>query len=421
MSQATVIVGAQWGDEGKGKITDMLAGEAEVVARYQGGNNAGHTVVIGDDTFALHLLPSGILRDGVTAVLGNGVVLDPVALLEEIDQLETADAMAGDLLVSHQAHVVLPHQQALDAAREKGQGGIGTTKKGIGPTYASKASRFSARIGDLVDPDRAQATLERALDGLEPWCEAAGIEAPDRKEAEAWLASFQDRLAPYVGDAAAFLADAVADDRTVILEGAQGALLDIDHGTYPFVTSSSTCAGGACTGTGLPPSAIGEVWGVCKAYTTRVGAGPFPTEVEGPAGDHLTEKGNEFGTTTGRRRRVGWLDLPALRYSARINGFTGLALTKIDVLEGLDEIMVCTAYEIDGETYEVPPSDLGGMAEATPVLEPVEGSFDGCEAARSEDELPDGALALIHLAEEAAGCPVRVVSVGPEREAAIRR
>ncbi len=421
VTRTSVIIGAQWGDEGKGKITDVLAEEADVVARFQGGNNAGHTVVVGDTKHALHLLPSGVLRTGVTAVLGNGVVVDPEALVEEIETLEAADAMRGDLVVSANAHVVFPHHRRLDAASEEGEQAIGTTKRGIGPTYASKMARFNARIGDLVDPDTYDETLQRALDGLEQWCQAAGVEAPSRKETEAWVEGWRDTVSPYVGNATQRLLRAVEGDEEVLLEGAQGTLLDIDHGTYPFVTSSSPSTGGAATGTGLPPTAIDRVWGITKAYTTRVGAGPFPTELDGEAADHLAEKGQEFGTTTGRRRRVGWLDLVALRWAARINGFTDLALVKVDVLEGLDEVKVCTSYEHDGEVLRTPPVSAHQLDEVTPRYETVQGSFEGAAEARRFSELPEGAVNLVEGVEDTTGAHVSIVSVGPERSATIRR
>jgi adenylosuccinate synthase len=421
VARTTAIVGAQWGDEGKGKITDVLAGDADVVARFQGGNNAGHTVVVGDTEHALHLVPSGVLRPGVTGVLGNGTVVDPEALADEVDRLADAGALRGELLVGRNAHVVFPHQRELDAASEEGDDAIGTTKRGIGPTYASKASRFGARLGTLVDPDTRADALDRALAGLERWCRAHEVDAPDRKQVEAWVEGWRDRVAPHVGNATQRLLDAVDEGQRVLLEGAQGTLLDLDHGNYPYVTSSNPTSGGAAVGTGLPPTAIDEVLGIAKAYTTRVGKGPFPTELEGPAGDHLAEKGDEFGTTTGRRRRVGWLDLVALRWAARINGFTQLALIKLDVLEGLEEVKVCTAYELDGELERTMPRSTHDLARATPRYETVQGSFEGAEAARELDELPAGARALVEGVEDATGCPVRYVSNGPERSALMTR
>ncbi len=421
MTRTTVIIGAQWGDEGKGKITDILSEDADVVARFQGGNNAGHTVVIGDDKHALHLLPSGVLRAGVTAVLGNGVVVDPDALVDELDRLAEKDALKGNVVISENAHVVFDHQRLLDAANEEGDEGIGTTKRGIGPTYASKASRFSARIGDLLHPETRQATLERALTGLETWCQAADVEPPSRKDLEARVEAWGQRLRPYVANATRHLMDALDDDQRVLLEGAQGTLLDIDHGTYPFVTSSNTTAGGAATGTGLPPTEIDDVWGIAKAYVTRVGDGPFPTEIDGDAADHLVEVGDEYGTTTGRRRRVGWLDLVALRWASRVNGFTDLALIKLDVLEGLDEVQVCTSYERDGQVLRSFPTSAHALEEVQPRYETVPGSFEGASQARAFPDLPEGVHHLVEGVEDEVGCPVSIVSVGPEREATIER
>ncbi len=421
MTGTSVIIGAQYGDEGKGKITDVLAGEADVVARFQGGNNAGHTVVVGGDKHALHLLPSGILREGVTAIIGNGLVVDPVGLVEELEGLEDADSLRGELVLAENAHVVFPHHKELDASREEGEDAIGTTKRGIGPAYASKMSRFSARLGDLVREGPGGPTMARALRGLERRCKSEGVQAPTRDEAREWLEGWRDKLAPRVGNATARLLDAVEADERVVLEGAQGALLDIDHGTYPFVTSSSTTAGGASTGTGLPPTAIDDIVGIAKAYVSRVGDGPFPTELENGVADHLAEVGDEYGTTTGRRRRVGWLDLVALRWTSRINGFTQIALTKVDVLEGLEEVEVCTAYELDGQSRTRPPLSASRLAQAEPVYETVEGSFAGAGTADTYGDLPEGAVNLVERVETATETPVTIVSNGPDRRDTIQR
>jgi len=417
----SVIIGAQYGDEGKGKITDVLAADADVVARFQGGNNAGHTVVVGNTEHSLHLVPSGILREDVTAVLGNGTVIDPVALVEEIEGLQADDALNGELVVADNAHVVFPHHRELDAAHEEGEDAIGTTKRGIGPTYASKMSRFNARIGDLVRSGPDGGTMERALRGLERRCKAEGVEAPSRDEIREWFDRWRDTLAPHIDNASARLLDAAEGDQTLVLEGAQGSLLDIDHGTYPFVTSSSTTAGGAATGTGLPPTAIDEVVGIAKAYVSRVGDGPFPTELDDEVADHLVEVGDEYGTTTGRRRRVGWLDLVSLRWTARVNGFTSLALTNVDVLEGLDEVKVCTAYELDGERRTRPPPSASPLAEAQPVLEAIEGTFADAGEADAFRQLPPGAQNLVERVEEAIDVPVDIVSNGPHRRDTIDR
>jgi len=421
VTETSVIVGAQWGDEGKGKITDVLAENVDVVARFQGGNNAGHTVVLGDTEHALHLLPSGVLREDVTAVLGNGMVVDPNGLVEELDGLEAADALRGELVVSENAHVVFPTHKELDAAHEDGDDAIGTTKQGIGPAYSSKASRFGARLGELVDESSRSDVLDRVHEVLAERCEAAGIDQPDRKQLEAWVTDWVDRVEPHVADATRVLHDAVDDGRALLLEGAQGTLLDLDHGNYPYVTSSNPTAGAASTGTGLPPTAIDSVIGVAKAYTTRVGSGPVPTELHDEIADHLADKGDEYGTTTGRRRRVGWLDLPALAFADRINGFTHLALTKVDVLEGLDEVKVCTAYEVDGERTGRMPRSTPRLARAEPIYETIDGTFEGAEAADTHDELPAGAVELVDRVEDALGTPVALVSNGPERDAVIDR
>lgn len=421
VSATRVIIGAQYGDEGKGKITDVLAAEADIVARFQGGNNAGHTVVVENSEHALHLVPSGILRDDVTAVLGNGTVIDPTALVEELDRLAEADALNGDLVVADNAHVVFPHHQRLDAAHEEGEDAIGTTQRGIGPTYASKMSRVNARLGDLVRDGPEGESGERALRGLERRCKAEGVEAPSREEVREWFEGWRDRLAPHVGDATGRMLEAVDGDEDVVLEGAQGTLLDIDHGSYPFVTSSSTTAGGASTGTGVPPTAIDEVVGIAKAYVSRVGDGPFPSELDDEVADHLVEVGNEYGTTTGRRRRVGWLDLVALRRAARVNGFTSIALTNVDVLEGLGEVEVCTAYELDGERRTTPPVSAARLARAEPVLETVEGTFEAAGDADTFGELPEGAVNLVERVEQATGVPVDIVSNGPDRRDTIDR
>jgi adenylosuccinate synthase len=366
-------------------------------------------------------VPSGILREDVTAVLGNGTVIDPAALVDELDRLEEANALNGELVVADNAHVVFPHHQRLDAAHEEGEDAIGTTKRGIGPTYASKMSRFNARLGDLVRSGPDGEVIERALRGLERRCKAEGVEAPSREEVREWYEGWRDRLAPHVGDASGRLLDAIEGDEEVVLEGAQGTLLDVDHGTYPFVTSSNPTSGGACVGTGVPPTAVDEVVGIAKAYVSRVGEGPFPSELDGEAADHLVEVGNEYGTTTGRRRRVGWLDLVALRRAARINGFTAIALTNVDVLEGLDQVEVCTAYRLDGEKRTRAPASAYRLGDAEPVTEPVEGSFEGAGEADTYRQLPEGARNLVERVEGATGVDVTIVSNGPDRRDTIDR
>jgi adenylosuccinate synthase len=420
----TAVVGSQWGDEGKGKVTDVLTRSADVVARFQGGNNAGHTVVVGGDEHKFHLLPSGVVRPGVVNVIGNGAVVNPEVLLEELEELREA-GVDPDLRVSDRAHVILPYHQVLDGAEEDArEDEIGTTGRGIGPTYADKMARVGVRMGDLLDEDALRDRLADALPEKRTRLEALGRD-PDL-DLDDLVARFREhgkRLAARVEDTTRLLNDAVDGGDSVLLEGAQGTFLDIDHGSYPYVTSSNTTAGGAATGTGLPPHALDHVLGVVKAYTTRVGGGPLPTELdpgEDP-GKHLVEVGDEFGTTTGRRRRVGWLDLPALRRAARINGFSSVAVTKVDVLEGLDPVRVCTAYEVDGETLEELPSQTDDLARAEPVYEDLDG-FDETlveEAPSSRDDLTEGALTVVEMVEEAAGCPASMVSYGPGREEAV--
>lgn len=420
----TAVVGSQWGDEGKGKITDVLGREADVVARFQGGNNAGHTVVVGGETHKFHLLPSGVVRPDVVNVIGNGAVVNPGVLLEELDELREAGS-DPDLRVSDRAHVILPYHQALDGAEEEARDDeIGTTGRGIGPTYADKMARSGLRMGDLLDEGQLRDRLADALPEKRRRLEALGRDPDlDLDELVARFREHGKRLASHVEDTTVLLGDAVDAGEDVLLEGAQGTFLDIDHGSYPYVTSSNTTAGGAATGTGLPPHAVDEVLGVVKAYTTRVGGGPLPTELdpdEDP-GKHLVEVGDEFGTTTGRRRRVGWLDLPALRRAARINGFTGVAVTKVDVLEGLDPVRVCTAYDVDGERVEELPSRTEDLARAEPVYEDLPG-FEATLATddpETIEDLTDGARAVVERAAEAAGCPASIVSYGPGRDEAV--
>jgi len=416
----SIVIGAQWGDEGKGKVVDLLAPSMDLVARYQGGANAGHTIKWGDEEFVLHLIPSGIFHDGTDCVIGNGVVIDPVALMEEIGQVEALGyGVEGRLFISHNAHLILPYHKALDQAREKWRDveAIGTTGRGIGPAYVDKFARSGVRVVDLLDRDGLRKKLTAAIEEKNAILESVyGGEGLDVEKIVEEYVEFDRAIDPYVTDTAALLQDALDEGKRVLAEGAQGALLDVDHGTYPYVTSSHPTAGGCCTGLGVPPTAVDQVIGIVKAYSTRVGNGPFPTELLDATGEQLRATGAEFGATTGRPRRCGWLDLVALRYTARLNGFTELAVTKLDVLAGLPEIEVCTAYTIDGKTTTRFPTDLRTLERAVPVYETVPG-FDGdLGGARSLDDLPPAARDYLTFVSERTGVPVKVVSTGPKRE-----
>ncbi len=423
----TVVIGAQWGDEGKGKLVDLMAAEADVVARYQGGANAGHTIEWGGTGGApaqravLHLVPSGIFHEGTACVIGGGVVLDPVALLEEIAMVERMGySVEGRLFVSHTAHVIMPYHKRLDAAREGTAGAIGTTGRGIGPAYVDKYARSGIRVVDLLDRDVLARKIRAAVEEKNAVLQAVyGAEGLDVESIVEEYVALDQRIDPFVKDTARLLHDALAKGQRVIAEGAQGALLDVDFGTYPFVTSSNPTAGGACTGLGIPPTAIDRVVGITKAYATRVGHGPFTTELDDEMGAHLRSVGHEFGATTGRARRCGWLDLVALRYSARINGFTELAITKLDVLAGLDEVKVCTRYRIDGQETDRFPADLPSLERAEPVYESFAGWAEpGTDAARF-DELPATAQHYLRFVERETGVRIGSVSTGPRREETI--
>jgi len=417
-----VIVGAQWGDEGKGKVTDLLAEQAQVVVRYQGGNNAGHTVVVGQQTLKLHLIPSGIHRPGVLCVIGNGLVVDPRALVAEMDELEANGLDTSGLRISANAHLVMPYHLILDGSEEERRGGksLGTTRRGIGPTYTDKVARYGLRVQDLLDMAIFGEKLSQALEQKNALLTAVYGKEPLEMEPilEEYGACAQ-RLRPNIVDASLLVHKALTQGQNVLFEGAQGTLLDIDHGTYPFVTSSSPVAGGACTGVGIGPRQIDGVIGVSKAYTTRVGAGPFPTELTDAVGDHLVEVGREYGTTTGRRRRCGWFDGVILRYAARVNGLTGLALTKLDVLTGLPRLKICVRYEYDGQMLKEFPYQGAVLARCQPIYEELDGWTDEISGARAYDELPPQARAYITRLEELAGVPIDIVSVGPEREQTI--
>jgi adenylosuccinate synthase len=420
-----VVVGAQWGDEGKGKVVDLLTEHAQVVVRFQGGNNAGHTLVVGGQKTVLHLIPSGILHPGKTCIIGNGCVVDPTVLMKEIDGLRARGLLQdpAQLLVSEHAHVICPWHKHLDALREKARGGgaIGTTGRGIGPAYEDKVSRRGVRVRDLLDADRlrrrVKERLPSVLEELAALARQSKAEEP-LLDAEAIISEYAvlgRRLAPHIGDASLYLAEQVRKGTRILFEGAQGTLLDVDHGTYPYVTSSNTVAGNAAVGSGLGPTVIDRVMGITKAYTTRVGGGPFPTELTDELGERLRKVGDEFGATTGRPRRCGWLDVVVLRYAARVNGLWGLSLTKLDVLSGLETLRICTAYELDGKRTLELPGDLDDLSRVTPIYEELPGWEQPLAGARTLEDLPPNALKYVRRVEEMVGVPVVCISVGAER------
>ncbi|MEM1418457.1 MAG: adenylosuccinate synthase [Myxococcota bacterium] len=410
---AAVVVGAQWGDEGKGKIVDLLAPMADVVVRYAGGANAGHTLVVGGDKIVLHLVPSGILHEGTTCVIGQGTVIDPETVLREIDGLSERGVATDLLHVADRAHVVLPQHKLIDGFRESADPKIGTTKRGIGPAYEDKVGRRGIRMGDLVRDD-LEARIAENLACWAPTAARLGGELPSAAEVAATYRGFGERLRPFLCDGARVAGEALAAGKKVLLEGAQGTMLDIDHGTYPFVTSSNATSGGACTGAGVGPTAVSQVIGIAKAYATRVGGGPFPTELLGETGEALRKAGAEFGATTGRPRRCGWLDAPALRLAVRVNGMTRIALTKLDVLTGMPELSVCTGYRYRGEVHDEPPFDA--MAEVEPVYETHPGWTEDISGCRSMDALPANARRYIDRIAELVRCPIGIVSVGADRD-----
>ncbi|MDH7515559.1 MAG: adenylosuccinate synthase [Bacteroidota bacterium] len=413
-----VIIGSQWGDEGKGKIVDLLSERVDIVARYQGGANAGHTVEIGDRTYVLHLIPSGIFREHVTCVIGNGVVVDPAALMEEIRFLEDAGLrLRGRLKISRHAHVIMPYHRILDTVAERGAQPIGTTGRGIGPAYVDKAARTGIRLVDFQDRDEFAKLLKRNLKEKNRILRSFyGEEELSIDSIVEQYAQFRDIIAEYIADTTGYVNEAIREGKSVLCEGAQGTLLDIDHGTYPYVTSSSPVSGGACTGLGIPPTAVSSVIGVVKAYTTRVGLGPFPTEQTDAAGELLRSRGYEYGATTGRPRRCGWLDVFALRYAVMINGVDALCMTKIDVLDTLDEIPVCIGYEMEGKRLSSYPTDARTLQSVKPVYETFRGWKSGLRSVRETASLPEQARAFIEGIERLVGVPVRCVSVGPKRE-----
>lgn len=415
-----VIIGAQWGDEGKGKVVDMFAEGVDVVARYQGGANAGHTLVVDGKKYVLHLIPSGILHDDVTCVIGNGVVIDPAALMEEIEMLKSFGiSIRGRLKISHKAHLIMPYHKLLDELRERDQK-IGTTGRGIGPAYIDKYNRSGIRIVDLLDRALLEEKLREGIAQKNEWFrkmyDAAEL---DVEKIVAEYLDFDQQIDEYITDTTSYINEAWRSGKKILAEGAQGALLDIDHGTYPFVTSSSPTSGGVCTGLGLPPTAVTDITGIAKAYCTRVGAGPFPTELNDAIGERLREAGAEFGATTGRPRRCGWLDLFALRYTAMVNGINEIVLTKLDVLNDFEEIKVCTGYTLNGENLKYFPSDCPTLEKVEPVYETLPGW--NCELKRGSgfDDLPVETRNYIAMIEEYVGAQVRYLGIGPGREAII--
>jgi adenylosuccinate synthase len=421
---ATVLVGTQWGDEGKGKLTDLLAREMQVVVRYQGGHNAGHTVVVDGETFALQLLPSGVLYPYTTPVIGNGVVVEPKFLIDEIDALEQRGIDCSRLVISGSAHLVMPYHHEMDALIERylGKNRLGTTKRGIGPAYADKAARIGLRAQDLLDPKIFRQKLDVVLKEknliLAKVYNRLALSADDI--ADRYLNEYAPRLAPQIGDAVGLVHETLAAGGGVLLEGAQATFLDLDHGTYPFVTSSNPVAGGACTGAGIGPRYIDRVLGVAKAYVTRVGAGPFPTELFGEVGDSLVDRGHEFGTNTGRRRRPGWFDAVMMRHAVRLNSIDELAITKLDVLDTFDTVKVCVAYKAEGKHYDNMPWHQSVLHDVEPVYEELPGwKCDTSHIARN-DGLPKAAQNYVDFLAAQAGVPVSYVGVGPSREQIVK-
>ncbi|MDQ7835180.1 MAG: adenylosuccinate synthase [Humidesulfovibrio sp.] len=422
-----VVFGSQWGDEGKGKIVDMLAADSAAIVRFQGGNNAGHTLVVGGEKCILHLIPSGILHPGKICLIGNGVVLDPEVFLREIDTLAAKglDVSPARLMVSKKAHVIMSYHRALDSAREgsRSKGSkIGTTGRGIGPCYEDKMHRCGIRAADLADPELLREKIKSALEEKNVlFAKLYDCEPMDPEQVFQELLPFAQRLSPYLGDVSTAIEQAVADGGTVLFEGAQGTHLDIDHGTYPFVTSSTTVSGNAASGSGCSPRMLERIIAIVKAYTTRVGGGPFATELLDATGDYLQEKGGEFGATTGRKRRCGWLDMVVLRESARLNGPTEMAVTKLDVLSGLKELKICVEYEYRGERIKYPPQEQNGMAYVTPVYETMPGWTEDITGVTSFAGLPKAARAYLERMEQLSGVPIGLISVGPDRSQTFTR
>jgi adenylosuccinate synthase len=419
-----VVIGAQWGDEGKGKVVDIYTEHADNVVRYQGGNNAGHTLVVGEEKVVLHLIPSGILHEGKRCIIGNGVVLDPEVFIREITNLKAKGRMKDDsvLCLSEGLHIIMPYHKRIDIAREARSGDkkIGTTGRGIGPAYEDKIGRRGIRLCDLIDRDIFERKLKEALEEKNFLLEKFLNDKPFTfEEIFAEYNGYADILRKYVADTGLMLHREVKGGRNILFEGAQGTLLDVDHGTYPFVTSSSTCAGGACTGTGVSPREIHEIIGISKAYVTRVGSGPFPTELLEETGEKMRQAGNEFGSTTGRPRRCGWFDAVVLRYAVRVNGLTGVAITKLDVLDDFETIKICTGYKYKGKAIDEIPATLDVFAECEPVYEEMPGWKTNISQMKSFDALPENAKKYVKRLEELMGCEIVMVSVGPRRSETI--
>jgi adenylosuccinate synthase len=419
----SVVIGSQWGDEGKGKVVDLLSEDLDIVARYQGGANAGHTIMWGDKTFVLHLVPSGIFHEGVTCVIGNGVVIDPVAVMEEIRMIQDLGySVDGRLLISHNAHLIMPYHKKIEAAREQSRdvSAIGTTGRGIGPAYVDKFARTGIRVVDLLDRDVLSKKLRTSIEEKNAILKSVyGAETLNVEAIVDEYVEFDKLIDPYVTDTTQYLCNALKEGKHILAEGAQGSLLDVDFGTYPFVTSSHPTVGGCCTGLGVPPTAINRVIGIVKAYCTRVGNGPFPTELEDETGERLRTEGGEFGATTGRPRRCGWLDLVALRYTSMINGMTDYAITKMDVLSGFDEIKVCTAYRYDGKETSRFPSETQTLERVEPVYETLPGWQEDISEVQSADDLPKAARDYLRFIAEWTGVSISMISTGPKREQTI--
>jgi adenylosuccinate synthase len=418
-AKTAVVLGAQWGDEGKGKIVDVLSERFAAVARYAGGHNAGHTVIIGEQKFVLQLIPCGVLRKGTVGVIGNGVVLDPIAFLKEVAKLRSLGIEIDErLFVSNRAQVILPYHRMIELAAESAPGRqkIGTTSRGIGPAYEDKMARSGLRVVDLLRPELLKTHIEAACAEKNAIAHALfGSEPIDPAKMFDEYAAAAEQIRPFVADTGRMLNNFISQGRSVMFEGAQGTMLDIDHGTYPFVTSSSATAGGASTGTGVGPTAIGTVVSVTKAYVTRVGEGPFPTEIHEPVGDHLRARGNEYGAVTGRSRRCGWLDMPLLRYSNQVNGAEWLVVTKMDVMDELDEIPICTAYEIEGKVTDTIPADVHGLESIKPIYTTLKGWRQSTEGITEFDELPLAAREYLRFQERESGARIGMVSTGPDR------
>ena len=419
-----VIVGAQWGDEGKGKVVDFLSEKADVIARFQGGNNAGHTVVINNEKFILHLIPSGILRKGKTCIIGNGVVVDPASLIEEIEKLKGRGVKVDkNLLLSKNAHLIMPYHMAIDRESERCRGSktIGTTGRGIGPAYADKMARRGIKVVDLLHPSTFREKLSVNLPDinflLEKRYRVSGFKIEDICRA---YMGYAKKLAAYIADTDIIINEMISQKRNVLFEGAQGTLLDIDHGTYPYVTSSNSIAGGACTGLGVGPTKISKVLGIVKAYTTRVGSGPFPTEIKGALGEEIREKGGEYGATTGRPRRCGWLDIVVLRHAARINGLTGVAVTKLDVLDSITTLKICTSYKYKGKIYKEFPKEIGIIEGCTPLYEEVKGWSTSTVGITDFAKLPYTAKAYIRKIQSMLGVEIQLISTGQKRDEIIQ-